>query len=87
MNARAKSFATMILVAMVAAGGFWLLREHWRHAAGILGYLPYLFFLACPLMHLFMHHGHRHGDHGHDLLQDARNDAGAGNNPAPRRSL
>jgi hypothetical protein len=21
-------------------------------------YLPYLFFLACPLMHLFMHRGH-----------------------------
>jgi hypothetical protein len=20
--------------------------------------------LACPLMHIFMHHGHRHGGHG-----------------------
>jgi hypothetical protein len=26
--------------------------------------LPYLLFLACPLMHLFMHHGHHHGAHG-----------------------
>ena len=26
--------------------------------------LPYLFLLACPLMHLFMHHGHEaHGSH------------------------
>jgi hypothetical protein len=27
-----------------------------------LGYWPYLFVLACPLMHLFMHHGGGHGD-------------------------
>jgi hypothetical protein len=30
--------------------------------------LPFLLFLACPLMHLFMHHGHGgHGGHeGYD---------------------
>jgi hypothetical protein len=27
-----------------------------------LGVLPYLVFLACPLIHLFMHRGH--GNHG-----------------------
>jgi hypothetical protein len=27
-----------------------------------LGVLPYLVFLACPLIHLLMHHGH--GGHG-----------------------
>ena len=33
-----------------------------EHRAHVLGILPYLFLLACPLMHLFMHHGHgRHG--------------------------
>lgn len=33
-----------------------------EHRAHLLGVLPYLFLLACPLMHLFMHHGHRgHG--------------------------
>jgi len=33
----------------------------------VLGVLPYLLILACPLMHFFMHgkHGHGHG-HGHD---------------------
>lgn len=31
---------------------------HWQH---ILLYAPYLFILACPLMHLF----HGHGDHEH----------------------
>lgn len=41
---------------------FFLLREHWAHA---LGLLPYVVLLACPLMHLFHRHGHRHhhGDH------------------------
>jgi hypothetical protein len=28
-----------------------------------LGVPPWLLVLACPLMHLFMHHGH-HGGHG-----------------------
>jgi hypothetical protein len=45
--------------ALVAA--FYVLREHWGHA---LGALPYLLLLACPLMHLFMQHGHhRHAGH------------------------
>lgn len=35
----------------------------WKeHSAHILGVLPYLFLLACPLMHIFMHGGH--GSHG-----------------------
>lgn len=34
--------------------------EHWQHLSGAL---PYLLLLACPLMHLFGHHGHhRHSD-------------------------
>jgi hypothetical protein len=28
----------------------------------VIPYLPFLLLLACPLMHLFMHHGH--GGHG-----------------------
>ena len=36
-----------------------------RHFAHLLGALPYLLFLACPLMHLFMHHGHHGGRHHH----------------------
>jgi hypothetical protein len=45
--------------ALVAA--FYVLREHWGHA---LGALPYLLLLACPLMHLLMHHGHGGHHHG-----------------------
>jgi hypothetical protein len=40
--------------------GFFLLTEHTAHVFGVL---PYLLILACPLMHIFMHHGHR-GGHG-----------------------
>jgi hypothetical protein len=39
---------------------FFLWEEHQAH---FLGALPYLLLLACPFMHLFMHHGHGH-DHG-----------------------
>jgi Protein of unknown function (DUF2933) len=34
-----------------------------RAHAHVFGVLPWLLILACPLMHLFMHHGH-HGGHG-----------------------
>jgi hypothetical protein len=63
MTARFKSFLTMTAVAVGSAVLFWLLRDHWGHA---LGALPYLLFLACPVMHLFMHHGHGNGHHHHD---------------------
>jgi hypothetical protein len=38
---------------------FFVLREHWAHA---LGLLPYILLLACPMMHLF----HGHGSHDHE---------------------
>jgi hypothetical protein len=37
-----------------------------EHRAHILGALPYLLLLACPLMHMFMHGGHGHGSHHRD---------------------
>jgi hypothetical protein len=45
----------MLVMSVVAL--FFLLEEHRAH---MLGVLPYLFLLACPLMHVFMHHGHHH---------------------------
>lgn len=54
---RTRTGVTVMGFALV--GAFYVLREHWGHA---LGALPYVLILACPLMHLFMHHGHhRHG--------------------------
>lgn len=48
---------------LAAVGGWFLWTEHRAH---LLGFLPYAFLLACPLMHVFMHHGHGHGSHhGH----------------------
>ena len=51
--------AVMMIVAIVT---FFVLREHWGH---VFGFLPYVILLACPLMHLFMHHGHGHGHGSH----------------------
>ena len=73
MTDRFKAFARMTLVAVGSAAAFWLVRDHWGHLSGYLIYLPYAFFLACPLMHLFMHHGHGHGDHAHDHRQGGPN--------------
>jgi hypothetical protein len=47
---------------------FFVLREHWGH---IFGLIPYLILLACPLMHLFHHHGGHHAGHGEN---DAKKD-------------
>lgn len=47
----------------------------YEHRAHFLGVLPWLLILACPLMHLFMHHGHGnhtgpdHVDHGAGTIQ------------------
>jgi hypothetical protein len=44
-----------LVLAAVAAWFLWA-----EHRAHLLGALPYLLLLACPLMHVFMHRGH-HG--------------------------
>lgn len=54
-----RSKAALVTIGFLAIGAFLLLSEHRAHA---LGYLPFLFLLACPLMHVFMHGGH--GGHG-----------------------
>jgi hypothetical protein len=55
-----------ILIAFLAVAGFFLFTEHRAH---LFGFLPWLLLLACPLMHLFMHHGHG----GHAQGADPRN--------------
>ncbi len=39
------------LASLAIVVAFYLLREHWGHA---LGLMPYLLLLACPLLHLFL---------------------------------
>lgn len=58
-----KSRANIAWVVFLAVAAFFLLTEHRAHLAGWLTYWPYLLVLICPLMHLFMHGGHGHGDH------------------------
>ena len=49
------------LCGFLAIAAFFLWTEHRAH---VLGVLPYLIVLACPLIHLFMHRGHgRSGGH------------------------
>jgi hypothetical protein len=55
MTSRINGFVKLLLGALLSAAAFWVLENHWQH---VLGALPYLLFLTCPLMHLFMHHGH-----------------------------
>ena len=53
-----------VFYGFLAIAGFLLFTEHRAH---VLGVLPYLFLLACPLMHLFMHHGdNNHDQHTHN---------------------
>jgi hypothetical protein len=50
---------------LLAIAAFFLWQEHRAH---LLGALPYLLLLLCPVIHLFMHRGHRgHASRGvHD---------------------
>lgn len=51
----------LALLGFLAVAGFFLWTEHKAH---LLGLVPYLLVLACPLLHLF-HHRHRDGVHQH----------------------
>ena len=54
------------LIVFGAVAAYFLLTEHRAH---FFGALPFLILLACPLMHVFMHHGH--GGHGGQPDPDA----------------
>lgn len=71
----ASSRARWVLLAFLVMGGALLFTEHRAH---VLGILPWLFVLACPLMHVFMHGGHGHG--GHHGRSTGRNTTPAVNN-------
>ncbi len=66
-NCKAKGFMKwylswrgVALTIILAAVSYYLLTVHLGHLALAL---PYLFLLACPLMHIF---GHGHHNHEHD---------------------
>ena len=57
-----QSKAKWVFIGFLLIAGYFLVSEHRAHLAGWLSaYGIWLFLLACPLMHMFMHHGH--GEH------------------------
>ena len=56
------SRAGLVLIGFMIIAGALLFTEHRAHVLGVLIWLP---LLACPLMHIFMHGGHGHGEHAH----------------------
>jgi peptidoglycan/LPS O-acetylase OafA/YrhL len=55
-----RTLAGLAALGFGAVVAFFLVTEHRAH---LYGALPFLLLLACPVMMLFMHHGHRHQDH------------------------
>jgi hypothetical protein len=53
-----RSRSGLVLIGFLVIAAFFLWEEHKAH---LLGALPYLLLLLCPLLHFF--HG-GHGDHG-----------------------
>jgi hypothetical protein len=69
-----KSKAGIVTCGFLLIGTFFLLTEHWAH---VLGVLPYLLILACPLMHLFMHRGHGRQSEHHNGSTKRMSNSGA----------
>lgn len=67
----ARNRSKWVFFGFLAISAFFLLAEHRAH---LLGFLPWLILLACPLMHLFMHGGHGHGGHGSHGGTSGKND-------------
>ena len=65
-----------VLCGFLLVAGFFLLTEHTAHVFGVL---PYLIILACPLMHMLHHHGHR----GHTKTGAGAAPNGENENPQP----
>lgn len=64
----------LMIAAFAATLAYLFFGEHRVH---LLGYLPFLILLACPLLHMTMHGGH--GGHGH-----RPDSADAGDRPPPQ---
>lgn len=54
-----------LIVALLIGGGSYIALPEMREQ--ILGGLPFLVLLLCPLMHIFMHRGHGHHHNGNKI--------------------
>lgn len=66
----------IVFWAFLLAAGFYLIAEHRTHTLGALRWLPLLILLACPLLHVGMHRGHRHHAARRDDASAHRHDDG-----------
>lgn len=65
-----RSTPGIVTIAFLAIVAFFLLAEHRAH---VVPWLPWLILLACPLLHVLMHGGHRgHGAHHRGQLEAPR---------------
>jgi hypothetical protein len=63
-----RRFTRFAMIGVFLFGLALLASQHLQHIVGIL---PYLLLLACPLMHLFGH-GHHHSHHQSEAQQPSR---------------
>lgn len=65
MSAQSDKFRLPLWLGACVFGAIALFFLWEEHEAHILGAVPYVLLLMCPLMHLLMHrgHGHHHADH------------------------
>ncbi len=57
MSESLRSRLMLVCVGFLVIAGFFLITEHRAHTFGVL---PFVFLLACPLLHLASHGGHHH---------------------------
>ena len=69
-----RSLAGLAALGFGAVVAFFLVTEHRAH---LYGALPLPALLACPVMMLFMHHGHGHHEHQNHASGATRNPRGS----------
>ncbi len=70
---RTLSVSKLVLVGFLIIAAYFLFTEHRAH---MIAFLPFIFLLACPLMHIFMHGGHGRHDHDKHDKHDSDNKKG-----------
>jgi len=68
-----RSRTGLVLLTFLAIAAFFLITEHTAH---VLGILPFLLVLLCPLLHLFLHRRHGGGHASHRESRPGRSEGG-----------
>lgn len=80
--------AKLAFLGFLGIAAYFLITEHWAH---VVPWLPYLFLLACPLLHIFMHRGHGghsgHGGHGGEGGHAGHRPIGSGESQTPPKPI